>query len=109
MTGLIDGVGVTDTSMHFSEWHGREGLDFVFYNAVDDIETKVSLTRDELHCLVVACLSTQYVDIESAKKDSEEIIKESSARRNAEIAMTDDMARPNPFNGLGDLATLSSY
>lgn len=106
LSGMITDIGSTQSSITFNEWWGKEGMDFTLYNPLDD-ETKVlSLTRDELHCLVVAAIASAYVDGEAALREAKEVHEESEHYRKEAQDKLDEMNRPNPITGLGNLGAL---
>jgi hypothetical protein len=108
ISGMIEGIGLEKTSLQFSEWHGKEGLDLTFYNPFDDEVKHLSLSRDELHCLMVACIAANYVDAPSAEREAKEMIEDSEKRHSEQEKQKMMATMPNPLTGLGDLNALSS-
>jgi hypothetical protein len=106
LSGMITDIGSTETSITFNEWWGKEGMDFTIYNPLDDETKVVSLTRDELHCLVVASIASCYVDGEAAIKEAKEVHEESEKYRKEQADKLHEMNLPNPITGLGNLGSL---
>jgi len=106
ISGVIDNIGRSQTSIHFSEWWGKEGMDFVIYSPIGDETTNLSLTRDELSALVSAALASGYVDGESAVAEAKQIIEESNEKaiKDAETLLKRNV--PNAFTLQGDLGIL---
>lgn len=106
ISGVIDDIGRTQTTIQFNEWWGKEGMDFVLYTPIGDETKNLSLSRDELHAIVVAAVCSGYVDGESAIEDAKAMIEESKQK------MIDDATKlylrnaPNPFTNQGDLNVL---
>jgi hypothetical protein len=106
VSGMITDIGATETSITFNEWWGKEGMDFTLYNPLDDETKTISLTRDELHCLVVAAIAASYVDGESAIREAKEVHEESEKAKKQNEQDLEHMNRPNPLTGLGNLGAL---
>lgn len=106
LSGMITDIGATQTSITFNEWWGKEGMDFTLYNPLDDETKVISLTRDELHCLLVAAIASEYVDGESAIREAKEVHEETEKYKKELQDKLTDMNRPNPLNGLGNLGAL---
>lgn len=106
ISGVIDDIGQTMTTIQFNEWWGKEGMDFVLYTPMGDETKNLSLSRDELHALVVAAVCSGYVDGPSAIEDAKAMIEESKQK------MIDDGAKlhmrnaPNSMTMQGDLNVL---
>ena len=79
ITGIVEHKGLTDVSLHFSEWWNGEGMDFTF-----DENKSISLHGEELHALIVAAMASEYIDMDSVKEDVDWMILE-SRRREKEI------------------------
>jgi hypothetical protein len=108
ISGIIEDIGLTRTSLHFSEWWGREGMDINLYNEIDDDARTISLSRDELHAIAVAAISCNYIDFESVKIESESIIEESKKRKEELNKKYMDAAMGDSITGLGNLNALSN-
>ena len=79
ITGIIESEGLTNVSLHFTEWWNGEGMDFTF-----DEKKVISLHSEELKALMVAALAAEMVDIGSIMEEVVEI-KADSKRREEEI------------------------
>ena len=79
ITGIIESEGLTNVSLHFTEWWNGEGMDFTF-----DEKKVISLHSEELKALMVAALAAEMVDIGSVMEEVVEI-KADSKRREEEI------------------------
>lgn len=78
IVGMFDyKEGLTDVSLHFSEWWNGEGMDFDFND-----QKKFALHLDELHSLAVAAVATGMIDIDDVKKDADALNEESRRRSN---------------------------
>ena len=106
ISGVIDNIGASQTSIHFSEWWGKEGMDFVIYSPIGDETTNLSLTRDELSALVSAAIASGYVDGDSAVAEAKEIIKESNEKAIKDAEKRLKMNTPNSMTLQGDLQIL---
>ena len=106
ISGMIDNIGTTQTSIHFSEWWGKEGMDFVIYTPMEDDSKTLSLTRDELSALVSAAIASGYVDGEAAVAEAKEIIKESNEKAIKDAENLFKRNSPNPLTLQGDLDIL---
>lgn len=108
ISGIIEDIGLTRTSLHFSEWWGKEGMDINLYNEIDDEARTISLSRDELHAIAVAAVACNYIDFESVKIESETIIEESKKRKEELAKKYMEAAMADPLTGLGNLNALSN-
>lgn len=106
ISGVIDDIGRTQTTIQFSEWWGKEGMDFVLYTPIGDETKNLSLTRDEMHAMVVAAICSGYVDGESAIEDAKAMIKESNEKAKADVEKLYLRNAPNSLTMQGDLNVL---
>ena len=106
ISGVMDDIGRTQTTIQFSEWWGKEGMDFVLYTPMGDETKTLSLTRDELHALVVAAVCSGYVDGPSAISDAQSMIDESKQKMIDDAEKLELRNRPNPMTMQGDLNVL---
>ena len=79
ITGIIESQGLTEVSLHFSEWWNGEGMDFNF-----DDKKFMSLHSEELSAIMVAALAAEMVDIGSIMEEVVEM-KADSKRREQEL------------------------
>ena len=79
ITGIIESEGLTNVSLHFSEWWNGEGMDFNF-----DDKKFVSLHSEELSAIMVAALAAEMIDMGSVMEEVVEI-KADSKRREEHI------------------------
>ena len=107
ISGVIDDIGRTQTTIQFSEWWGKEGLDFVLYTPMGDETKTLSLSRDELHALVVASICSGYVDAQGAINDAESMKEESKKYEEEQEQNNFRMGMPNPLTLQGDLTELT--
>ena len=75
ITGIIESQGITETSLHFSEWWNGEGMDFTF-----DENKRINLHIDEIHSLMVAVVASEMIDIGSVMEDVANLKVESKKR-----------------------------
>lgn len=75
ITGIIESEGLTNVSLHFSEWWNGEGMDFNF-----DDKKFMSLHSEELSAIMVAALAAEMVDIGSIMDELYDLLKESEKR-----------------------------
>lgn len=75
ITGIIESEGLTEVSLHFTEWWNGEGMDFTF-----DEKKVISLHSEELKALMVAALAAEMVDIGSIMEEVVELKAESKRR-----------------------------
>jgi hypothetical protein len=106
ISGVIDDIGRTQTTIQFNEWWGKEGMDFVLYTPMGDETKNLSLSRDELHALVVASICSGYVDGESAIEDAKAMVEESKQKMIDDAEMLYKRNAPNAFTQQGDLNVL---
>jgi hypothetical protein len=106
-SGFIESIGRSSTSLEFIEWWGKEGMQFDFYNPMDDEVKTISLTKDEIHALVTATIASNFVDVDSAKKDAEEMKVESDKRREEYEKNKNLALLPDQITGLGNLDRLN--
>lgn len=106
ISGVIDDIGRTQTTIQFNEWWGKEGMDFVLYTPMGDETKNLSLSRDELHALVVASICSGYVDGPSAIEDAKAMIEESKQKMIDDAEKLEKRNAPNTFTQQGDLNVL---
>jgi hypothetical protein len=106
ISGVIDDIGRTQTTIQFNEWWGKEGMDFVLYTPMGDETKTLSLTRDELHAIVVASICSGYVDGRGAIKDAEDMIEESKQKKIDDAMKLHMRNVPNAMTQQGDLNIL---
>lgn len=106
ISGVIDDIGQTMTTIQFSEWWGKEGMDFVLYTPMGDETKNLSLSRDELHALVVAAVCSGYVDGPSAIEDAKSMIEESKQKIIDDVQKLHMRNTPNAMTHQGDLNVL---
>lgn len=75
ITGIIESQGLTEVSLHFSEWWNGEGMDFNF-----DDKKFVSLHLEELHAMMVGAVACGMIDIGSVMKEATELEIDSKRR-----------------------------
>lgn len=75
ITGIIESQGLTEVSLHFSEWWNGEGMDFT----IDDKKT-ISLHSEELHAIILAGLAAEMVDFDLLMDELYDLLKESEKR-----------------------------
>jgi hypothetical protein len=75
ITGIVEHKGLTDVSLHFSEWWNGEGVDFTF-----DEEKYIHLHLDEIHALFVAMVATEMVDMDEVINDAYDMRRDSAER-----------------------------
>lgn len=75
MTGIMETEGLSNVSLHFSEWWNGEGMDFTF-----DANKRITLHVDEIHVLVVSALAAGYIDMDAVNLDVESMNMESRNR-----------------------------
>ena len=106
ISGVIDDIGRTQTTIQFNEWWGKEGMDFVLYTPMGDETKNLSLSRDELHAIVVASICSGYVDAESAIENAKDMIEESKQKIIDDAAKLHLRNAPNSMTMQGDLNVL---
>ena len=106
ISGVIDDIGRTQTTIQFNEWWGKEGMDFVLYTPMGDETKNLALTRDELHAIVVAAVCSGYVDGESAIEDAKAMIEESKQKMINDAEQLHKRNTPNSMTMQGDLNAL---
>ena len=106
ISGVIDDIGRTQTTIQFNEWWGKEGMDFVLYTPMGDETKNLSLSRDELHAIVVASICSGYVDVESAIENAKDMIEESKQKIIDDAAKLHLRNAPNSMTMQGDLNVL---
>ena len=106
ISGVIDDIGRTETTIQFNEWWGKEGMDFVLYTPMGDETKNLSLSRDELHAIVVAAICSGYVDGEAAIEDAKAMIQESKQKMIEDAKTLQQRNAPNPMTQQGDLNVL---
>lgn len=80
IVGIVEEQGLTDVSVHFSEWWNGEGLDFEF----GDDGKRIQLHIDEINALVTACMVAGFVDIEACEQNAD-VIRAKAKEREALI------------------------
>ena len=106
ISGVIDNIGRTETTIQFNEWWGKEGMDFVLYTPMGDETKNLSLSRDELHALVVASVCSGYVDGLAAFEDAKSMIQESKEKKIKDAEILIKRNTPNSMTMQGDLNVL---
>jgi hypothetical protein len=106
ISGVIDDIGRTQTTIQFNEWWGKEGMDFVLYTPMGDETKNLSLSRDELHALVVASICSGYVDGPAAIEDAKAMIEESKEKMIDDANKLHMRNAPNSMTMQGDLNVL---
>lgn len=106
ISGVMDDIGRTQTTIQFSEWWGKEGMDFVLYTPMGDETKNLSLSRDELHALVVASICSGYVDGPAAIEDAKAMIEESKQKMLDDANKLHMRNAPNAMTQQGDLNVL---
>ena len=77
ITGIYESNdGLSDVSIHFSEWWNGEGMDFTFNE-----KRHTSLHIEELHGLIVCAIASGMVDIGDVMADSAQMKKDSKERQ----------------------------
>jgi hypothetical protein len=106
INGKLENIGTTEACLEFSEWNSKLGLDLLFYGDTDDLR-KISLTKDELHCLAVISIASGYIDIDTAKLEAESLLENSKKIREFIAEKKQRMTKPHVLTGCGDLNLLS--
>jgi hypothetical protein len=106
ISGVIDDIGRTETTIQFNEWWGKEGMDFVLYTPMGDETKNLSLSRDELHAIVVAAICSGYVDGPAAIDDAQAMIDESKQKIIEDQEKLYKRNAPNSLTMQGDLNVL---
>ena len=106
IAGVIDDIGRTQTTIQFNEWWGKEGMDFVLYTPMGDETKNLSLSRDELHALVVASICSGYVDGPAAIEDAKAMIEESKQKMLDDAEKLHKRNAPSSMTMQGDLNVL---
>ena len=104
--GKLEDVGTTEACVEFTEWHSKVGMDLLFYGDVDDLR-RISLTKDELHCLAVICIATNFVDIDAAKIEAKKLLEKSEKRQKFIADKKSKMAVAHVLTGMGDMDLLT--
>jgi len=79
ITGIYESNdGLSDVSIHFSEWWNGEGMDFTFNE-----KKNVSLHIDELHGMFACAVASGMVDLEEVIRESAELKDRSKEREEA--------------------------
>lgn len=76
----IDNILET-SSIHFSEWHNGEGLDFTVFNKSLNTTDRFSLTIEQLNALAVIGEAIGYIEMDDVKREAEQFIRNSEQRR----------------------------
>jgi hypothetical protein len=104
-SGRLEGIGSTGACVEFTEWHDKNGIDFMFYSDGDIRE--ISLSKDEAHSICLAISSMGYVDLDAVKIETTELVTNSENRREKLKKLREKQAEPSVFTGMGNLTVLS--
>ncbi len=100
--GKLENIGTTEACVEFTEWHSKLGIDFLFYGDPDDLR-KISLTKDELHALVVSCIATNFVDVDAARVEAKELLEKSEKRQKWIKEKKENMGVGHILTGMADM------
>jgi hypothetical protein len=106
VVGKLEDVGVTEACVEFSQWHSNQGVDLTFYGDIDDIK-RISLSKDELHCIAVLSIASGFIDFSAAEKEAKELISISEKRKDFISKSKDKMVGAGPMTfGYNDVGLL---
>lgn len=106
VVGKLEDIGVTEACVEFSQWHSTQGVDLTFYGDIDDIR-KISLSKDELHCIAVLSIASGFVDYTAAEIEAKELISVSEKRKKFVEEKKQQMVGAGPMAfGFSDLSML---
>jgi hypothetical protein len=77
-------------------------MDLFFYGDSEDLR-RISLTKDELHCLAVICIATGFVDVDAAKIEAKELLEKSEKRQKWIKEKKENMAVGHMLTGMADM------
>lgn len=72
---------IEESSIHFSEWHNGEGLDFTVFNKSLNTTHHFSLTIEQINALAVIGEAIGYIDMYDVKREANQFIRNSEQRR----------------------------
>lgn len=104
VSGRLENIGVTSACVEFTEWHDKNGIDFMFFSDGDIRELAIS--KDEVHSLCVAIAALGYADMDAVKMEAAELVEKSEKRRDKLDFLRERQATPT-LTGLGDLNLLA--
>ena len=106
INGKLENIGTTEACVEFNEWNSKLGMDVLFYGDTEDLR-RISLTKDELHCLAVISIASGYIDIDAAKLEASSLLENSKKIQEFIALKKQQMTAPHKLTGCGDLNLLA--
>lgn len=79
ISGIIEEEGLTNTSIHFSEWWNGEGIDFL----INDTK-HISLHMEEIKLIMIAAIASNMINTKECKEEAR-LLKLSGKERKQRI------------------------
>lgn len=76
----IDNI-LEQSSIHFSEWHNGEGLDFVLFDKQSNETGRFSLTNEQLNAIAVIGEAIGFIEMKEVQSEAEKFKKQSEQRQ----------------------------